>query len=214
MKPQLVCISALLFLAASCERLAADARYLLYPAATSGTIARYPLFVEFTADADEQMAFFGVDVSASHSDLTVQGTDYSAFAFQATSPLLDAWQPIPGASFGPGELKSTVEYETAASHLPAGRYPLGELLVDFRGTNLLVGNLDVIGLEAPDTAIGLEVPGRPETFHFVDVDVINVPEPSGWSMAIVSALTWIGARGARRRRNLPVHHDPAISLPA
>jgi hypothetical protein len=187
---------------------------LLYPATTSGAIARYPLLLEFAADGDEQMAFFGVDVSASHPDLTVQGTDFSAFAFQATSPLLDAWQPIPGASFGPGELNSTVEYETAAAHLPAGRYPLGELLVDFSGTSLLVGDLDVIGLEAPDSVIGLEVPGRPETFHFVRVNVVHVPEPSGWSMVIVAALTWIGARGARRRRNLPFRHDPAISLPA
>ena len=60
----------LLCLAVFSQRLAADATYLVYAPTIQGTLARYPLFVDFTTVADEEMAYFAVDVSASHPDLT------------------------------------------------------------------------------------------------------------------------------------------------
>ncbi len=148
---------------------AVTALYRLGPGSVAGDSATFPVELDFSADAGEALVFFGVDVSASSPALTAGGTDYSAFGFAKATPLLDGWGQIPGASFGADALHSVVEFETAASALAPGLYTLGRLSVNLATAGVMPGPELLVSLEAFHSVIGVERPGMPGSFEFVDV---------------------------------------------
>lgn len=83
---------------------------------------------------------------------------------------------IPGSGFGVGPLKSVVEYDTISSPIMPGIYELGLLSVDFSGSGLPVGDLQAVSLAATNSVLGVENPGDPPTFRFIDTTFVPPPE--------------------------------------
>ncbi len=136
----------------------------------SGNEATYPVTLDFSVDANEELVFFSLDAASSAGELTADGTDFSAFSFTPSSPLLDDFEMIPGAEFGAGPLFSTVQFDSITASLSPGRYALGDLHVDFSGSGLLPGDRGAVSLAADDSVIGVESPGESATFRFIDAD--------------------------------------------
>jgi len=147
----------------------AAAVYTLGAAAISGTVAGFEVSLDFSAEGGNELVFFGLDVSSSDPLLTASGNDFSAFSFTPALPLLQDWRRIPGADFGPAPFLSVVEFETASAPLTAGNYVLGTLTVDLGAAGVSVGAPVFVSIEAFDSVIGVELPGQPATFEFVEV---------------------------------------------
>lgn len=183
--------------------------YDLTVTALRDTTAEFDVSVSFTADAGEEMVFFSLDVSASDPLLTSNGTDYSNFSFLPSSPLLDDWNQT--ADFGPDPFLSVAEYETGLAPFTPGNYLLGTLAVDI--SSLAPGSTVTVSFDGLDSVIGVEPPGQPQLFEFVDMDTTNasatvtkptgpggggaVPEPMTTSLVAMAAAVlglWIGRR--------------------
>ena len=209
----LLTVSSLLMAFAAAAPGTVIGTYTLGPPTLSDTKASFELSLEFTADAGEQLVFFGVDVSSSSDSLTGAGTDFSAFSFTRASPLLDGWDSIPGSGFGVGLLKSVADFDTITDPLPPDDYVLGTLMVDFTSTGVAAGTRATVSINAFNSVIGVELPGQPQTFEFVDVDFQPasqsfirppgpdggaIPEPLTFSLATI-ALGALGLATRRRR---------------
>ena len=172
------------------------------PGAFTGGSFSIPLVVDFSSDANEQLVFFGVNISASDGILTQGGMDYGRFSFEL-DPALASWEQLPGTGFGTGPLQSTIEFDTITDPVPAGRHALGQLLVDLSDLDLTELPASV-RIESPNTVIGVEQLNMPATFDFVSLEfrpgeaVIVVPEPS--SCFFVSACLLFGGLRSRRIR--------------
>ncbi len=152
-----------------------EASLILGRPQVAGSVATYPLTLDFSTDMAEELVFFSLDVSSSAAELTVSGTDYSVFSFSPASPLFDDFSLVPGTEFGPGMLASIVQYDTVTTSLTPGIYDLGKLSVDFTGSGLTSGDLSAISLDADDSVIGVETSGQPATFRFIDLDFLLPP---------------------------------------
>ena len=162
------------------------ATYTLGLPQVNGNTADYFVTLDFLADDGNEVVFFSVDVQSSHAQLTANGTDYSAFSFIPSLPLLANWSPV--VDFGVGPLKSATQLDTFADPLTSGFYLLGTLSVDFSGTTLSPGVEGAVAVEAPQSVIGVELPGNSASFQFVDVDVLVVPEPGAGLLVICCGL--------------------------
>ena len=175
------------------------ATYVLEAPSVRATTVSFELSLQLTGDAEsqEQLVFFGVDVSASDDVLTRDGTDFTHFTF-TKSPDLETWNLIPFTQFGP--TSSAQEFETAAPSLGPGTFPLGMLSVDFASLGLTVGTTATVDIDAFDSVIGIEIPSDPSTFRFVDVGFdpgqqqFVVPEGSIGVITGLSALVLLTRR--------------------
>lgn len=165
--------------------------------------ARFQVELDFAATAGEQLVFFSFDVSASDASLTANGTDFSAFHFTKASPLLDGWDPIPNATFGPDSFLYTAEFETVTHPLPPQSYVLGTLSVDYDPTEAGVLDLTKLSLFGTYTLIGTEISGQPGTFQFhsVTYPVVSViPELPPLASGLCLGVTGLLFSLFRRRR--------------
>ena len=168
--------------------------YALGEAVISGTTAGYPITLDFADDEGNEVVFFSVDVASSNALLSVGATDYSAFSLAKSLPLLVNWSEV--SSFGVGPLMSVEQLDTFSGPLPNGTYLLGTLSVDFAGSTLVAGMAGAVRIDAPDSVIGIAMPGDPSSFRFVAVDV--VPEPAARILAIFLTLGMILKRRTTR----------------
>ena len=173
--------------------------YRFGPASIVGNLASYPIVLDFRADSGEEVAFFSIDVLPSDAGLTLSATNYSVFSFAPALPSLGDWAMVPATEFGVGETQSAVEYETESALLANGLHPLGILTVDFTGSGLAPGAAGAVSVAGLNSVIGVETPGDPTTFQFFDVDVLDVPEPSGFTLLAVVGVLVI-RRFARENR--------------
>jgi hypothetical protein len=182
---QLGFIAAILAASATLCRATVSTYGRIEPTGDSSGVAGMKLLLHFEADAGEQLVYFGLDLTATDGSLTASGADYSHFSFAKKSPLLDGWDQIPGANFGPNPFLSTAEFETVTNPLPSvtqpGSYELGTLFVNYAAAGLTAFDPRKISLAGVDTVIGTEIPGSPGTFKFQPVvytlqTVVSVPE--------------------------------------
>ena len=172
---------------------------------------RLPLHLEFTADANEELVFYAVDVSASDGVFTTDGTDYSRFEYEQDIGFLTSFEQIPGTGFGRGELRKAIEFDTVTDPLLPGRYRLGELRLDMVGIESAALPASV-SIEAFGSTVGVQESADPTTFDFVAVNFspgsVLVPEPTS------SFLAWFGALAAlrwyrcQRRLRILTRHFP------
>lgn len=159
-----------------------------------GDTARFDLGLTFSSTAGEELAYFSVDVASSDPLLTAGGTDFTAFSFVKTSPLLDSWDPV--ATFGPGGFLSIADFDTLTGHLAPGSYTLGSLVVDFSGiapgTDLTVSVVSNLY-----SVIGTEDPADHSTYEDYEVDYApgsrTFKTPGGQPGVIPEPITAIGA---------------------
>lgn len=163
---------------------ASTAVYSLGPGVLSGSVVQFDVGLEFTSDSGEELVFFGLDVASSDSVLTAGGTDFSRFDFVPALPLLEDWAVVGALLFGSGQ--SSVSFHTVApdlNPLAPGNYSLGVLLLDTTGIG--AGTGFSVSLQAFDSVLGVELPGDPASFAFVDPDsdpggrIFTLPAPSG-----------------------------------
>ena len=178
----------------------------------SGNLAEFPLSLRFNTKSGEEMVFFSLDVSESRDALTAAGTDYSRFSFTPASSLA-GFDPIRGTGFGVGPRASVVQFDTVTDPLPPGSYEFGVLGVDFDGTGLTVGDrftryfnhqshLSALALAGKDSVIGVEPPGDPSGFRFVNLEFQVVPEPSTLLLVIPAVVFLVLSPASRRRTGL------------
>jgi len=134
-----------------------------------------PISLELTADANEGLVFFEIDVSGSSPELTANGADYSAFSFRPSAAVREGRREIVG--FAAHEFGSTVTYDTLDAHLPVGNHLLGEIVVDLTGLSPAGGSEFTVSIRSADTAFGEEQPNRPSTFQFSDIDYARGEQP-------------------------------------
>lgn len=166
------------------------ASYELGTPTVTPTQAEFDVLLSFTADAGEQMVFFSLDVFGSDPLLTGGGTDFSGFSFTPASPLLDDWNLL--QDFGAGPLLSTSAYDTVITPLAPGNHTLGVLTVDL--SSLAEGTPVTVSLDVSNSRIGVEPPGQPLLFMFVDTDTTNATQvvtkpPSTGGDAIPEPIT-------------------------
>ena len=149
--------------------LAVDATLLLGRPVIDGTVAEFDVDIDFAASAGEELVFFSLDTAPSSPSLIGPGPDFSAFAFEPASPLLDDWAQI--GFFNDPFFESTVEFDDSLiAPLPAGVYTLGTLSVDFGAAGLSFGDIFTVSIEGFDTLIGVEQPGSGFRFETVSFD--------------------------------------------
>jgi len=186
---------------------ATSGTYSLGPATISGNVAAFDVSLDFTGEGGEELVFFAVDVSASDTALTGGGTDYSAFSFQKASPLLDGWDQLGTFALGP-----SADFQTLTAPLGTGLYALGTLELDLAATGLGPGDAFTVSLAGGwKDALGVEPPGQPNLFHFVDAgfdpasqeatvpydEADIIPEPLTSTLAV---LALAGLAGYVRKR--------------
>jgi len=137
--------------------------------------ARYPISVRYAATAGERLAFLGLDVTGSDARLTGNGANYSGFTFVANATALQGWSALPGTGFGSGSNRSSIEWETASLYLVPGTTLIGELVVELQG--ITPGQDErLVRLDGPDSVFGVEIPGTPGSFQFVQPGVEYVAD--------------------------------------
>lgn len=170
----------------------------------SGNLVEFDVSLEFGADPGVELVFFGIDVSPSSPELTGGGTDFSAFAFVPSSPLLDDWDLVIDFDDSP-VAPGTVQYDTILAPLAPGTYSLGTLVLDLSIAGVPLDPALFVSIEGSNTEIGAEGPNDPFDFYpgtFRDgrrnLTPAVVPEPATWLLAGIGTLGLFGSRPRRR----------------
>lgn len=172
----------------------------------SGNIVDFTVSIDFGADPNLSMVFFGIDVSPSSPELTGGGTDFSAFSFTPNSPLLDDWNLV--QDFGSPIAPGTVQYDTIFGPLPPGTYLLGTLSLNLSVAGVGLDPALFVSIEGINTEIGAEDEADPSTFDFYpgtfrigrrNLVPAAIPEPGTACLALIGGGLMCGL-GWRARR--------------